>query len=99
MRYASDDKSASRVLLTGSELPEGFVTILPPRFCELLLTLGKYDPPSSLKLAGEWIIARFKSGLELYSRAIANADVKAYRALFGPLADQKDLVTTPQRFD
>lgn len=78
--YSSDNKTAARVFLPGDF---GDVeTILPPRFCELLADIGKQDPPVNLALTGEWALATFKSGLKLFSRTIAEIDVKSFTGAF-----------------
>jgi DNA polymerase III sliding clamp (beta) subunit (PCNA family) len=96
--YSSDNRSASKVVIKGGSTAPGLVTILPPRFCELLVAIGKADAPEMVSLSGEWAVVAFSSGLKLFSRTISGPDVKMYRQLFKAASDE-ECVSVPDGLD
>lgn len=82
--YSSDNKSATRVNVPLKEDgPSDLVVILPPRLCELLVTLGRTDSPRKLLVTSKWVECQFKSGLRLFSKTMSNADVSTFETIFG----------------
>lgn len=89
--YSTDNKSASRSVIEFSEaqwkMPKSFhdkAVILPPRFCELLLSNAS-EKLSELVMGDGWVKAVFETGLKLFSRTIPDADPQAYKGLFSPM--------------
>jgi DNA polymerase III sliding clamp (beta) subunit (PCNA family) len=80
--YASDNKTAAKVQLGKAGEDEPTVAVLPPRFVELLMEIGKSDPPLKIHLSKEWVQASFTTGLKLFSRTISGADLDIFQGLF-----------------
>jgi DNA polymerase III sliding clamp (beta) subunit (PCNA family) len=98
--YSSDNKAATEVYWHTKEgLKVELVTVLPPRFCELLTEIGKTDKPTNITLTEEWVEAKFASGLRLFSRTVQGAELKTFGKVFGPLDDYKRLVPIPKGLD
>lgn len=91
--YSSDNKTATRVSLPGA-YPD-VVTLLPPRFVSLILSLSREESPETIHLASDWALAVFPSGLRLFSRTIGGADAKTFKKLFSA-ADRTDAYPIPK---
>jgi DNA polymerase III sliding clamp (beta) subunit (PCNA family) len=100
--YATDNKVASsvRVWIAPAEALQGQVTIMPPRFCDLLVEISGKDEPVKLVLTDQWVTAYFKSGLTLFSKAVAGANVIEYQTIFKAANEQsQDAVEVPLGFE
>lgn len=102
--YSTDNKSASKVWVDFDkerDIPER-VTVLPPRFCELVVDLGKKNGAHKLVLTETWAECKFKSGLRLFSKTIQQAAPDQYDAIFTEQAGKKvrqQLIDIPAGLD
>ena len=91
--YSSDNRTATRVKLELKSSPKKLKTILPPKFCELLIELSRSDTPKKFILTEEWVSCAFKSGLQLFSRTIPNVELDTWKGLFEIVKDAKEQLT------
>jgi DNA polymerase III sliding clamp (beta) subunit (PCNA family) len=100
--YSSDNKAATRVYLPekGADDAGELAAILPPRFCELLVEIGKEDEPTQITLTSEWVEAVFTSGLRLFARAILGDGVEMFEGVFARQWKRKPkMVDVPKGLD
>lgn len=92
--YSTDDRTATRVLLplTPEEGMVGRLSILPPKFCEILVNSSRDDKPKELLITEGWVEARFDSGLRLFSRTIGGAEVTNFQKVFEMAGSQELIV-------
>ena len=100
--YSSDDSSASRAILD-RQVPDELVgrsVILAPYFCPVLLKADRWDRLATIVIDDDWTKAMFESGLVLFCRTEAAADVDRYASVFDSIgADYADTVPIPSDFD
>lgn len=81
--YSSDNRSATRVFVAGATMDGVKAVVLPPRFCEMLLTFSKATKPDTLLVGDAWVQVRFGGGsLRLFSRTTGKADASSYEQVF-----------------
>lgn len=89
--YSTDNKTITRVT-SGSEVDpdQDLVTLLPPRFVELLLDLSKKDVASTLQFTKDWVQIQFAGGMRLFSKSISGASPKEYVRMVGGVEGRAD---------
>ncbi len=98
--YSSDNKSATQVFYPTKEGDKvELVTILPPRFCELISEIGKADKLTSITLNGDWVEATFTSGLRLFSKTVQGAELKTFRKVFKGMEEVGTVIDIPKGLD
>lgn len=76
------------------------VLLMPPRFCQLLVSLAGKEEAKVLVLNKEWVEAKFASGLRLFGKASKEASLEEYGRIFNePLTKKADklLVDVPKK--
>lgn len=102
--FSSDGLTASRVSML-AQVPDDIVgldLIIPPKFCSMLVELSKKDQAVELALSPDWVVARFASGLKLFSKTVAGVDSSKYNELYsGIYADlpKEQFAMIPQGFE
>lgn len=85
--YSSDNLSGCRVTMPGGydvELPP---MIIPPRWVELFLSIGKRDTPKTIYVSSKAVVAEFASGTLLFSKTVRGADLKRISMPFDGVDD------------
>ncbi len=71
--YSTDDLSVTEAIVPdveGADDFEGLITILPPRWCELVLA---GEPPTEIHLSESWVEATYEDGTRIFTRTLPDA--------------------------
>ena len=102
--YSTNDIAASCCIVEHAEIPtslEGQVSLMPPRFCELLLEITGREALKTLLVHSQWLEARFMSGTRLFSRAGKETRLDDYGTVFSEqlMAKKKRCVDVKEERD
>ena len=96
--YSSDNYSITEcsVKLKVPKKLREVITILPPKFCELLISMGT---PKELCLTEDWVTARYEDDTVLFSKTLHDVKPEGFTTVTASIEWDEGFVPVPKGFE